>query len=101
MKTLNDYSGAEGVDKLIECSPFISEILGDADILSKTKDKTLLQIGGEVYKAHTETCNKLFAILDHEPENAISAATATAQVMAELLTNQDLIDFFTSLSKQK
>ena len=101
MKTLNDYSGAEGVDKLIECSPYISEILGDAEIMSNLQDKSLMQIGGEVYKAHTEICNKLFAVLDHEPENAISAVTATAQVIAELLTNQDLLDFFTSLGKQK
>ena len=101
MKTLSDYSGAEGVDKLIECSPLISELLSDTEIMGNIKDKTLMQIGGEVYKAHTDTCNKLFAILDHEPENAISAVTATAQVMAELLTNQDLIDFFISLGKKK
>ena len=101
MKTLNDYSGAEGVDILIECSPLITEILGDSKIMKELEGKSLMQVGGEVYKAHTETCNKLFAILDHEPENAISAVTATAQVMAELLTNQDLLDFFTSLGKQK
>ena len=101
MKTLNDYQGTEGIDKLLECAPFITEILTDAEVLSSTTEKPWIQVGGEVYKKHTEACNKLFGILDHEPENPVSAMAATAQLIAELLTNQDLIDFFISLSKVK
>lgn len=101
MKTLNDYQGAEGIDKLLECAPYITEILGDTEIISTASEKSWLTLGGEVYKRHTEASNKLFGVLDHEPENALSAMSATAKIMAELLTNQDLIDFFISLSKVK
>ena len=101
MKTLNSYQGTEGIDKLLECTPYITELLADTEIISTTADKSWMELGGEAYKKHTEACNKLFGILDHEPENSISAMSATAQVMAELLTNQDLIDFFISLSKVK
>lgn len=100
MKTLNDYKGAEGIDKLLECAPFITEILSDTEVISAT-DKTWMELGGETYKKHTDACNKLLGALDHEPENSISAMSGTAQVIAELLTNQDLIDFFISLSKVK
>lgn len=101
MKTLNDYQGTEGIDKLLECAPYITEIIGDTEIISKAADMPWIKLGGEVYKKHTDACNKLFEALDHTPESPISAMAATAQVMAELLTNQDLIDFFISLSKVK
>ena len=99
MKTLNDYQGAEGIDKLLECAPYISELLSDTAKINDISEKSWLQLGGEVYKNHTDSCNALFKALDHEPENAISAISATAQVLAELLTNTDLLDFFISLSK--
>lgn len=101
MKTLNDYQGAEGIDKLLECAPYINELISDKNAMQNIEDKSWIQLGGEIYKAHTETCNALFKVLDHEPENAISAISATAQVIAELLTNRDLIDFFISLNKEK
>ena len=101
MKTLNDYQGAEGIDKLLECSPYISEILSDGEIMRMAAEKTWLELGAEVYKAHTESMNKLLSALDHEPDNAVSAISASAQVMADLLTNKDLIDFFISLGKKK
>ncbi|WP_303834735.1 hypothetical protein [Ruminococcus flavefaciens] len=101
MKTLNDYQGAEGIDKLLECAPYINELISDKETMQNIEEKSWIQLGGELYKAHTETCNALFRALDHEPENAISAISATAQVMAELLTNKDLIDFFISLRKEK
>ena len=99
MKTLNDYQGLDGRDKLLECTPYINELLADLVLLKDLTDRSWLSIGGEVYKRHTEACTNLFKALDHEPENAVSAVAATAQIMAELLTNKDMTDFFISLGK--
>ena len=99
MKTINDYNGTEGIDKLIECVPYINELIGDLALINQLKDRSWLSIGGEVYKKHTEACTNLFKILDHEPENVVSAVAATAQIMSELLNNKELLDFFMSLGK--
>ena len=100
MKTLNDFQGLEGIDKLIECAPYINELIGDLSLINQLKDHSWLSIGGEVYKNHTEACNNLFKALDHEPENSVSAVAATAQVVSEIFTNKDMLDFFISLAKK-
>lgn len=99
MKTFNDYTGTEGIDKLVECAPYVSEILNDKELLSGIKDKSWIERGAAVYKAHSATCDKLFEILDHKPENSLSIVSASAQILTEIFTNQDMIDFFVSASK--
>ncbi|MBP5379708.1 MAG: hypothetical protein J6Y64_09240 [Ruminococcus sp.] len=99
MKSFNDYTGAEGIDKLVECSPYVAELLTDSDILSKMGDMSWIELGGAMYKAHSEACDKLFEILDHKPDNSLGLVSATAQVMAEIFSNKDMIDFFVSASK--
>lgn len=99
MKTFNDYTGAEGIDKLIECAPYVSELLSDKDILSRMTEMSWIELGGALYKAHSETCDKLFAILDRVPENSIGLVSATAQIMTEIFGNKDMLDFFVSASK--
>ena len=100
MKTFNDYSGAEGIDKLVECAPYVSELIKDKEMLSSISGKSWIEVGAIAYKAHTKACDKLFEILDHKPENSVGLVSATAQIMVEILTNKDMLDFFGSASKR-
>ena len=99
MKSFNDYTGAEGIDKLIECAPYVSELLTDSEILSNMTDMSWIELGAAMYKAHSETCDKLFEALDQKPDNSLGLVSATAQIMAEIFGNKDMIDFFVSASK--
>lgn len=101
MKTFNDFSGVEGIDKLMECAPYVNELLKDKDTLSKMSDMTWIELGATMYKAHAEACDKLFAALDKKPDTSIGLVSATAQVMSEILNNKDMIDFFISAGKAK
>ena len=99
MKGFNDYTGVEGIDKLVECAPYVSELIDDKEMLKEAKGKSWIETGGIVYKAHSKACDKLFEILDHKPENSLGLVSATAQIVTEIFSNTDLIDFFTSASK--
>ena len=96
-----EFKGLEkGIDKLMECAPYINEILADKELLSGLSDMTWIELGGAVYKKHTETCDKLLSALDHKPDTAIGLVSATAQIMGEIFTNQELLDFFMSMSRK-
>ena len=101
MRTFNDYTGAEGIDKLMECVPYITEILTDKDTMKAVDSKSWLEIGGMIYKAHTNTCDKLLEALDSKPDTPIGIVSSVAKIFSELLTNKDMIDFFMSASKMK
>lgn len=101
MKTFNDFTGLEGVDKLIECAPFVGELLSDKKNLAKMSEMTWIELGATMYKAHTKACDKLFEALDAKPDTSIGLVSATAQIMAEIFGNKDMIDFFISASKAK
>ena len=101
MKGFNDYKGTDGIDKIMECAPYISEILSDTNIIDKMTGLTWMELGATVYKAHEEACNKLFEVLDRVPENSMGLIYATAQIMAEIFGNKDILDFFTSTSRMK
>ena len=101
MKTFNDYMGTEGIDKLMECVPYITEILSDKDTMKAVENKSWLEIGGMIYKAHTETCDKLLNALDSKPDKPIGIVSSIAKIFSELLTDRDMIDFFMSASKMK
>ena len=99
MKGFNDYTGTEGIDKLVECAPYVTEIIKDKEIMEGLSNKTWLEVGAMVYKAHTKACNKMFEILDHKPESSLGLVSATAQIMSEILSDEDTIDFFISAGK--
>lgn len=101
MKTFNDFTGLEGVDKLIECAPYVGELLSDKENLAKMSEMTWIELGATMYKAHTEACDRLFEVLDAKPDTSIGLVSATAQIMAEIFSNKDMIDFFISASKAK
>lgn len=99
MRSFNDYTGIEGIDKLVECAPYVAEILNDREIYSNMKGKSWLELGAVTYKTHSECFDKLFEILDHKPETSISITSAVAQILVEIYGNQDLLEFFASMGK--
>lgn len=100
MKTFKDFTGTEGIDKVIECAPYITEIISDSEIMSKIDSISWLEMGGMIVKKHGETFNKLREALGNEKnENSVGLAYSAAQLMKDLLEDKDTLDFFTSFAK--
>lgn len=102
MKTFNDFPGIEGIDKLVEASPHIYEILGDKKVIALLDDQhNWIEFGGAVVKAHEEAVAAIMDVLGEKPTNPISLVSGIAKVMFEVVSNKDMIDFFTSLPKSE
>ena len=102
MKTFKDFTGNEGIDKVIECAPYINEIIIDTEIMSKIDDMSWLELGGMIIKNHGETFEKLRTALGNDKsENSVGLAYSAAQLMKEILSDKDTLDFFTSFAKTK
>ena len=102
MKTFKDFTGTEGIDKVIECAPYINEIIIDTDIMSKIDDMSWLELGAMIVKNHAEAFGKIRTALgNEESENSIGLSYSAAQLMKEVLADKDTLDFFTSFAKTK
>ena len=102
MKTFNDYPISEGgIDKVVECAPYINEILADSEIMGNIKGKTWVEVGALVVKEHGEAFEKIRQALGNEEEaESVGLAFGAAQLMHEILSNQDIVDYFISFAKK-
>ena len=102
MKRFSEFTGAEGIDKLIECAPLVAEMITDAGIMSTVGEETAWSdLGAKMYKAHTEACNKLFTLLEFEPESSLDIIRGVSQILSETLKDGTLAGFFISSSGMK
>lgn len=102
MKTFKDYTGTEGIDKVIECAPDINEIIMDSEIMSAIDSMSWLEMGATVIKKHSEAFDRVRKALGNEPgENGVGLAFSAAQLMKDILTDKDTLDFFMSFAKTK
>lgn len=99
MKTFKDYTGADGIEKLLEAAPYIEEIMRDNEVMHT--DGSWIKLGGYALKNHEEAANKLLEALggDDAPDNVLGKTAALANVLFEILTDKDISAFFTSLKK--
>ena len=102
MKTFNDFSGVEGIDKLMECAPLVGELISDREIMEGVGENTLwVELGVSLYKAHTETCNKLFIALGNEAtDNSMEIISGMTQILHEVMGNKEMLGFFASLNRK-
>lgn len=102
MKTFNDFKGAEGIDKVIECAPYINEIIVDTEIMGKIDSMSWLEMGAMIVKKHGDAFEKIRTALGNaKSENNIGLAYSAAKLMKELLSDEDTLDFFISFAKTK
>ena len=102
MKTFNDFKGAEGIDKVIECAPYINEIIVDTEIIDKIDSMSWIEMGAMIVKKHGDAFEKIRTALGNDKsENSVGLAYSAAQLMKEILSDKDTLDFFTSFVKTK
>ena len=100
MKTLKDYNGVEAVDMLMAVSPYITPLITDKDIMGDLEGKDIGAIGAMALKKHPDECKALRETLGNEPaESVLGEAYGIAQILMEVITDKDVVDFFTSMSK--
>jgi hypothetical protein len=100
MKTFKDFTGAEGIDKIVECAPYVTEIIIDTEIMGQVDKLSWLELGAKIIKKHGEAFNKIrFALGNEKCDDSLSLSYSAAQLMKEILNNKEAIDFFTSFPK--
>ena len=100
MKTLKDFTGSEAIDKVIEVSPYITPLITDKEIMGELENADIGTIGAIALKNHPEECRKLREALGNEPAtSALGEAYGISQILIEVITDKDILDFFTSMSK--
>ena len=102
MKTFKDYTGTEGIDKVLECASDVNEIITDSDIMKAIDSMSWLEMGATVVKKHGEAFDRIRAALGNEENtNSMGLAYSAAQLMKDILTDKDTLDFFMSFAKTK
>ena len=102
MKTFRDFTGTEGIDKVIECASDINEIVTDAEIMSAIDNMSWLELGAKVIKKHNEAFERVRKALGNDDsESSLGLAYSAAQLMKDILTDKDTLDFFMSFTKVK
>lgn len=102
MKRFSEFTGTEGIDKLMECAPLVAEMITDAGIMSTVSEETAWSdLGAKMYKAHTKACDKLFVLLGFEPESSLDIIKGVSQILSETLKDGALAGFFISSSGMK
>lgn len=102
MKTFKDYTGTEGIDKVIECAPYVTEIITDSEIMKDLDKLSWLELGATVLKKHGEAFENIRKALGNDEEtDSLGLSFAASQFMKEIITNKDTIDFFTSFAASK
>ena len=99
MKTFKDLQGIEGIDKLTECIPYVDEIFSDKKLFEEQNDATWGETAVAIYKAHTDSMNKIFAALGEVPESTLDILNATTVIIQEIFTNTELRSFFIGACK--
>lgn len=95
----NELKGADGIDKLIECSPYVNEIFGDSEIFGKDDIGSFGEVAIPVYKKHKEAVSKIFDILEIKPERSTEIITEVITMLSDILRDAETASFFTSTSK--
>lgn len=100
MKTFKNYTGEEAIDKVMETSQYITPIISDKEIMSDLENKDVGKLGALALKNHPEECAKIREALGNEPAaSALGAAYGMSQLIIEILTDKDILDFFASVNK--
>lgn len=100
MKTFKDLKGLEGIDKLNECIPYVDNILL---ALRNMGEVNFAEAATPMYKEHHEDFNKIFEILngpDAITDNTLEVLSATATIIAEIITNKEICAFFMGACKK-
>ncbi len=101
MKTFKDFEGEQAIDKVIECSQYITPLISDKDIMGELDKTDIGVIGAKALKAHPTECRALREALGNEPaESALGEAYGIAQILVEIITDKDILDFFTSMNRK-
>lgn len=95
----NELTGAEGIDKLLECAPYVDEIFADKDIFGTDNIGSFGEIAIPVYKNHKEAVNKIFDILEIKPERSTEIITEVITMLGDILRDAETASFFTATSK--
>lgn len=102
MKTFKDYTGTEGIDKVIECAPYVTEIITDGELMGQLDKLSWIELGANVLKKHGEAFEKIRKALGNDEEtDSLGLSFAASQFMKEIISNKDTIDFFTSFATKQ
>lgn len=100
MKTFKDYSGEEAIDVVIAASQYITPLITDKDVMGDLENMDVGKIGAIAIKNHPKECEELRKALGNEPaESALGAAYGISQILIEVITDKDVLDFFKSMNK--
>ena len=88
------FNEIKEIDTLMECVPFVNDILGDTELFATLKDKTWFEAAAPLYKAHKDSFDTLMGILDEKPENAVKTLTTVARIIAEIFKDEETAPFF-------
>lgn len=100
MKTLKDYSGEEAIDKLMEISKYITPLIADKDIMGDLEQTDVGTLGARALKKYPNECKAIREALGNEPANSVlGEAYGISQILVEIITDKDVIDFFVSMNK--
>lgn len=95
--TFKDLKGLEGIDKMVECAPYIDEIFGDKDIFNDDIG-TFGEIAIPAYKKHTDSFNHIFDILEIDHEDSLGIIQNVVMILRDLTGNAEVASFFTGIS---
>lgn len=98
MATFKDLKGVEGIDKLNECIPLLNEIFDDKEIFNEQDERTFTELATPIYKKHTDAINKLFEILEINPDSSIGILTAITTLLYEISQDKEIAVFFMGTS---
>lgn len=99
MKTFNDFTGLDGIDKLTECAQYVGEIIADRAAFEDTKaDTSWLEVAAKVYKAHKNACDALLKKLEYEPASSLEIIKSVAKILRETFNDKEILSFFISVS---
>jgi len=88
------FSEIKEIDTLMECVPYVNDILGDTELFTSLKDKTWIEAATPLYKAHKESFDTLMGILDEKPESAVKFVSTVARIIAEIFKDEETAPFF-------
>ena len=100
MRVFSDLKGEEGIEKLLEVSKDINVVLDTANSIKDDDDASWIELGGNALKKYPGECRRIIDTLgDEVGDDALSMTAAMAAVMFDILSNPELRDFFTSVSR--
>lgn len=100
MKTFKDYSGEQAIDIVIAASQYITPIITDAEVMGDLENTDVAKVGAIAIKNHPTECAELRKALGNEPaESALGEAYGISQILIEIITDKDILDFFKSMGR--